>query len=133
MIEALRGASHLTAPFEATLFSQTLPSSLSNQPIKCSHQKASKGGHERRKDLTQLPPPLPHLKVSSKREIAGKFEEVVETLKLDTICPYLADDVTYELLRSTFVVVLHIWWCFPNTERMMLGREEAYQPEGWVD
>ena len=116
MIEALRGASNLTAPFEVTLFSQTLPSSreltrcfpdaLSNQPIKPSHQKPLKGGHERRND-TQLPPPLPHLNVSPKREIAGKLKEAVETLKVDTICPYLADDVTYELLRSTFVVVLH--------------------------
>ena len=64
--------------------------------------------------------------MSSEREIVEKFKEGVETMKVETIIPYLADDVTYELLPSTFVVALH-----GGTSRilnaMMQGWEEAYQ------
>ena len=64
--------------------------------------------------------------MSSEREIIEKFKEAVETLKVETIIPHLADDVTYELLPSTLVVALH-----GGTSRilnaMMQGWEEAYQ------
>ena len=44
--------------------------------------------------------------MSTEREIAEKFKEAVETMKIDTIVPYLAEDMVYELLPSTFVVIL---------------------------
>jgi len=44
--------------------------------------------------------------MSTEREIAEKFREGVEAKDLNLILPYLAEDVTYELLPSTFVVLL---------------------------
>jgi len=44
--------------------------------------------------------------VPTEREIAEKFKEVMETRNIDIIAPYLAEDVTYDLLPSTFVTVL---------------------------
>lgn len=44
--------------------------------------------------------------MSTEREIAQKFKEAVEVKSMDIILPYLADDVTYELLPTTFVLVL---------------------------
>jgi len=44
--------------------------------------------------------------MSTEREIAEKFKDAVETMKLDVIVPYLADDMTYELLPSTSVILL---------------------------
>jgi len=64
--------------------------------------------------------------MSPERELVEKFKEAVETLKVEAIFPYLADEVTYELLPSTFVVVLDGGnSCILNA--MMQGREEAYQ------
>jgi len=44
--------------------------------------------------------------MSTEREIADKFKEAMETRNIDLIVPYLAEDATYDLLPSTFVVVL---------------------------
>ena len=44
--------------------------------------------------------------MSPEREIAEKFKVAVETKNIDSVIPYLAEDLTYELLPSTFVVVL---------------------------
>jgi len=44
--------------------------------------------------------------MSTEREIAEKFKEAMETRNIDVIVPYLAEDVTYDLLPSTLVVVL---------------------------
>jgi len=43
--------------------------------------------------------------MSTEREIAEKFKEALETMKLDTIVPYMEEDMAYELLPSTFVVL----------------------------
>ena len=61
-------------------------------------------GQEHRGDLTKLPLPPPHLNMSTEREIAEKFKDAVETMKIDVVFPYLAEDMTYELLPSTFVI-----------------------------
>ena len=42
--------------------------------------------------------------MSTEREIAEKFKDAVETMKIDVVLPYLAEDMTYELLPSTFVI-----------------------------
>jgi len=44
--------------------------------------------------------------MSTEREIAEKFKESVETMKLDTFLPYTTEDMVYEILPSTFVVLL---------------------------
>lgn len=44
--------------------------------------------------------------MSTERELVEKFNEALETKKLDLIYPYLADDLTYEVLPSTSVVVI---------------------------
>jgi hypothetical protein len=44
--------------------------------------------------------------MSSERELADKFKEAIETRNIDVVYPYLAEDMTYEILPSTFVVGL---------------------------
>jgi len=44
--------------------------------------------------------------MSTEREIVEKFKEALETMKPDTIVPYMAEDMTCEFLPSTSVVVL---------------------------
>lgn len=41
--------------------------------------------------------------MSSERELVKKYKEAVETKNLDAIYPHLAEDMTYEVLPSTFV------------------------------
>ena len=64
--------------------------------------------------------------MSTEREIAEKFKEAMETRNIDVFVPYLAEDATYDLLPSTFVIVLQA-----NTSRvlsaMLQGREEVDQ------
>ena len=43
--------------------------------------------------------------MSTEREIVEKFKEAVELRNIDIILPYMAEDMVYELLPSTFVVV----------------------------
>jgi len=43
--------------------------------------------------------------MSTEREIVEKFKEALETMKPDAIVPYMAEDMAYEILPSTFVVV----------------------------
>ena len=45
--------------------------------------------------------------MSTQREIVEKFKEALETKNLDIITPYMAEDMTYELLPSSFVVFPH--------------------------
>lgn len=44
--------------------------------------------------------------MSTERELAEKFKEAVEAKNIDNIYPYLADDMTYEVLPSTLVVFI---------------------------
>jgi hypothetical protein len=44
--------------------------------------------------------------MSTEREITEKFKEAIEARNVDGIFPYLAEGMTYEVLPSTFVVVL---------------------------
>lgn len=44
--------------------------------------------------------------MSTERELADKFKEAIETKDLASIFPYLTEDMTYEVLPSTSVVVL---------------------------
>jgi hypothetical protein len=44
--------------------------------------------------------------MSSEREIAEKLKEAIQKRNLDVFLPYLTDDMTYEVLPSTFVVVV---------------------------
>jgi len=44
--------------------------------------------------------------MSTEREIVEKFREAIETMNIDSIVPYMAEDMVYEMLPSTFVVVL---------------------------
>ena len=44
--------------------------------------------------------------MSTERELAEKFKEAIETRNIEAIFPHLAEDMTYEVLPSTFVVVL---------------------------
>ena len=39
--------------------------------------------------------------MSTEREIADKIKEVFESKNVDSLLPYLADGMTYELLPST--------------------------------
>jgi len=64
--------------------------------------------------------------MSPERELVEKFKQAVESPRVDTIFPYLADEATYELLPSTSVVALDGGTsCTLNA--MMQGREEAHQ------
>ena len=67
----------------------------------------------------------PHPNMSTEREIVEKFKEGVETKNMNVILPYLTEDVTYELLPSTFVVVLYGGTPWILTA-MMQSRGEAY-------
>ena len=64
--------------------------------------------------------------MSTEREIVQKFKEALETMNVETLVPYLAEDMVYELLPSTFVIVLQ-----GRTSRilnaMMQSRKEAFQ------
>lgn len=44
--------------------------------------------------------------MSTEREVAEKLKEAIEKRNLDVFLPYLTDDMTYEVLPSTFVVVV---------------------------
>lgn len=44
--------------------------------------------------------------MSTERELAEKFKEAVELKSIDVLYPYLAEGMTYEVLPSTFVVIL---------------------------
>lgn len=44
--------------------------------------------------------------MSTEREVAEKLKEAIEKRDLDVFLPYLTDDMTYEVLPSTFVVVV---------------------------
>lgn len=44
--------------------------------------------------------------MSTERELVEKFNEAFQTKKMGLIYPYLADDMTYEVLPSTSVVVI---------------------------
>ena len=44
--------------------------------------------------------------MSTERELVDKFNEALETKKLDLISPYMADDLIYEVLPSTLVVIV---------------------------
>ena len=50
-------------------------------------------------------PTIPHLNMSTERELTGKFKEAIETKDINSVYPYLAEDMTYEILPSSFVVV----------------------------
>ena len=95
------------------------------RPPNQTHQKPFKRGQEHRDNITQLPLLPPHLNMSTEREIAEKFKEAMETRSIDVIVPYLTEDVTYDLLPSTFVVVLQSASRVLNV--VMQGREEAHQ------
>jgi hypothetical protein len=42
--------------------------------------------------------------MSTEREFADKFKEAIEARNVESFLPYLADDMTYEILPSTLVV-----------------------------
>jgi hypothetical protein len=44
--------------------------------------------------------------MSTERELAYKFKEAIEARNVEDLSPYLADDMTFEVLPSTLVVVL---------------------------
>ena len=44
--------------------------------------------------------------MSTERELTDKFKEAIETKNIDVIYPYLTEDMTYDLLPSSFVVVI---------------------------
>ena len=44
--------------------------------------------------------------MSTQREIVDKFKEAYEAGDLTILDPYLADDMTYQVLPSTFVLFL---------------------------
>ena len=44
--------------------------------------------------------------MSTEREVAEKLKEAIEKRNLDVFLPYLTDDMTYEVLPSTFVIVV---------------------------
>jgi len=44
--------------------------------------------------------------MSTERQIVEKFKEALETKNIDVIVPHMAEDMAYELLPSTFVLVL---------------------------
>lgn len=44
--------------------------------------------------------------MSTEREIVQKFKEAIETKNVDGFLPYMAEGMTYEVLPSTFVLVL---------------------------
>ena len=44
--------------------------------------------------------------MSTERELAYKFKEAIEARNLEGLPPYLAEDMTFEVLPSTLVVIL---------------------------
>ena len=43
--------------------------------------------------------------MSTERELAEKFREAIEAKNIDSIFPHLTEDMTYEVLPSTFAVL----------------------------
>jgi hypothetical protein len=44
--------------------------------------------------------------MSTERELAEKFKEAIEAKNIDSILPHLTEGMTYEVLPTTFAVVL---------------------------
>ena len=75
--------------------------SLSNpQPLKPARSPLKRGEEIGETSLNHIP------NMSTEREIADKFKEAIQHRNLDEISPYLADDLKYEILPSTFVVIV---------------------------
>jgi len=132
-METHGSASNLISPFEAIIFSQTLPSlreltryspdARPDHPIEPTRNRL-KRGQEYRDDITRLPLPPPHLNMSTEREIAEKFKEAMEMRNVDLIVPYLAWDLTWDILPYTSAVVPP--GGTPQVLSVMIqGREEA--------
>ena len=54
---------------------------------------------------------------STERELTEKYQEAMEMRDLNGVCPYLADDMTFEILPSTLIVVV----IFLNSEHFNIG------------
>lgn len=68
-------------------------------------QKPLKKGQEHINDLTQLPPPPPHLIMSPEREIVEKFKEAMETKNINIFAPYMMENANCDIFPSSFVVL----------------------------
>jgi predicted DNA-binding protein len=71
-----------------------------------SRQTSFKKGVESRERLHPTTPTTSRLRMSTERELAYKFKEAIEARNVEDLSPYLADDMTFEVLPSTLVVVL---------------------------
>ena len=64
--------------------------------------------------------------MSTERELVEKFKEAFETRNIDKFSPYLTEDMTYEILPPSFVIILvgGTSWIL---SALMQGREESVQ------
>ena len=61
----------------------------------------SKGEREPTKQHQPTTPAISLLTMSPERELTEKFKEAFESKNVESLLPYLADGMTYELLPST--------------------------------
>jgi hypothetical protein len=60
-----------------------------------------KGGTENRERPRPTTPTTPRQSMSTERELADKFGEALEARNIEIVLPYLAEDMTYEVLPSS--------------------------------